>query len=101
MEGPKPTFPKPPPPDDPKRRERVRKQMRSTVASLILAFAAMWAFQEFVLAPIERGSSEISYSEFKKKLADGQVIEVVIGPNEVAGSLKSSEPDKPAPVPFA
>src|SRR4051812_6364765 len=100
MDDQKSTAPKPTPEDDPKRRERLQKQMRSTAWYLIAAFAAMWVFQEFVLAPFERRSSEISYSDFKRKLAEGQVVEVVIGPNEIEGSLKNPQPDKPT-TPFA
>jgi len=102
MEDRKSTSPKANPEgDDPKRRERLEKQMRSTAGYLILAFVAMWAFQEFVLAPLERRSSELSYSDFKHKVAEGKVVEVVIGPSDVVGTLKNPEPNNPAPVPFA
>jgi cell division protease FtsH len=102
MEERKSTSPKSNPEDDPKQRDKVHRQMRSSAGYLIAALVAMWAFQEFVLAPLERRSTEISYSDFKRKLADGQVVEVVIGPSEVVGTLKGPQPDKgPATVPFA
>src|SRR5215510_13152041 len=76
MEDRKSTSPKANPDDDPKR-GGLEGRMRSSAWYLIMALVAMWAFQEFVLAPLERRSTEISYSDFKQKLADGQVVDVV------------------------
>jgi cell division protease FtsH len=92
--------PKPSPEDDEKRGERLQRQLRSSAGYAIIALIAMWAFQEFVLVPLEKRSTEITYSEFKQKIVDHQVVEVVIGPNEVVGTLKGPEKG-PATVPFA
>ena len=79
-------------PEDGKRREQRQRQVRFSVGYLVAALVAMWLFQECVLAPLAARATEISYSDFKHKLGEGQVIEVVVGRDRIQGVLKSSKP---------
>jgi cell division protease FtsH len=92
--------PKASPERDPNGGDKLQRQMRSSAWYAMIALAALWAFQEFVVAPFERRSAEISYSDFKEKLTGGQVAEVIIGPNDLAGTLKDPQKGTPT-VPFA
>src|SRR5262249_19284045 len=72
-------------PDENDKRQR---QMRVGVSYVIGALLVMWLFQEFVLGPLAVRSTELGYSDFKKKLADGQVVEVTVGRDRIIGTLK-------------
>jgi cell division protease FtsH len=89
------------PDEDKKRREQLQPRLRFSVWYILVALITMWLFQEFV-APLATRSAEIPYSEFKSKLAAGQVVEVVIGREHLQGTLKNPKPagEAPAAVPF-
>jgi cell division protease FtsH len=93
---------KPDPEEEKKRRGRFQRQMRFSVGYLITALIAMWLFQEFVLTPLVVRATEIPYGEFKQKLAAGQIVEVVIGDNDIVGKMKNPKQGEkgPATVPF-
>src|SRR5262249_27727303 len=78
--------------DDSEKRQRL---LRSTIGYALAALVIMWLFQEFVLGPLATRTAELGYSDFKHKLADGQVAEVVIGHDKIQGTLKGQKP-----VPF-
>src|SRR5215475_7239812 len=80
-------------PDGGKNEQRGR-QMRFSVSYLFLALVAMWLFQEFVLGPLATRANEIVYSDFKHKVAAGQVVEVVIGATRIQGVLKDQKDGK-------
>ncbi len=56
---------------------------------------AAWLFQG-VLAPLLIGAAEIPYSEFKAKLAAGDVVEVTLG-ETIAGVMKAPAGTSPGP----
>jgi len=86
--------------DKKKREEQQNRQIRYGFSYLITSLIALWLFQIFFLTPLAR-RSEIPYSEFKKKLADGQIVEVTIGQQGIAGQMKNPKADgPPAAVPF-
>jgi len=89
-------------PKDRRGQEQRQRQFRFNVGSLLAALVVMWAFQEFVLAPLAGRATEITYSDFKHKVAGGEVIQVVIGHDRIEGGLKSTTPGAPpgATVPF-
>ena len=97
------TPPKGDPEGDKKRREQMQRQMRFSLGYLLAALVVMWLFQEFVVAPMATRATEVSYSEFKQKLGQGQVIDVVIGPDALTGNLKNPQTADKAPpiIPFA
>ncbi len=88
--------------DEGKRREQFQRRMRFSVGYVLAALVAMWLFQEFILAPLAMRAAEITYSDFKHKLADGQVVEVVVGRDRIEGALKNTKPGAEAnsKVPF-
>jgi cell division protease FtsH len=73
---------------DPGQRQR---QVRSAVIYLLTALVAVWVFQELVM-PLAARTTQIPYSEFKAKLAAGEITEVVVGHDRIQGALK--EPGK-------
>jgi len=86
--------------DKKKREEQQNRQIRYGFSYLITTLIALWLFQIFVLTPLAR-RSEVPYSEFKKKLADGQIVEVTIGQQGIAGQMKNPKADgSPAVIPF-
>ena len=70
--------------DEKKRQEQRRRQFHFGISYLITSLIVLWLFQLFVLAPLTR-STEIPYSEFKKKLADAQIVKVTIGERGIVG----------------
>jgi cell division protease FtsH len=86
--------------DEKKRQEQSRRQFRFGVSYLITSLVVLWLFQVFVLTPLAR-NSEIPYSEFRKKLADAQIVEVTIGERGIVGEMKNPKPNgTPSVVPF-
>src|SRR5208283_1576290 len=83
--------------DEKKRQEQSRRQFRFGVSYLITSLVVLWLFQVFVLTPLAR-NSEIPYSEFRKKLADAQIVEVTIGERGIVGEMKNPKPDGSHPV---
>ncbi|HMD98578.1 MAG TPA: ATP-dependent zinc metalloprotease FtsH [Terriglobia bacterium] len=86
--------------DEKKRQEQSRRQLHFAVGYLITSLIALWLFQVFVLAPRTRGT-EIPYSEFKKKLAGAQIVQITVGDRGIIGEMKNPKPDgAPSVLPF-
>jgi cell division protease FtsH len=96
----KPTDPKPKK-DDKKKQEEAFRQARLSVVYMLLSLLFVWVFQELVLTPFMHRTTEITYSDFKKKLAERQISEVVISDTRIEGVMKAQKPDgSPTTVPF-
>src|SRR5574340_257106 len=67
-----------------------RKQFNFGFSYLIVAFIGMWLFQQFILAPLAIRNVEIPYSDFKSKLAAGQIVEVTIAEDQITGTMKNT-----------
>src|SRR5208337_3150307 len=78
--------------DEKKRQEQSRRQFRFGISYLITGLIVLWLFQLFVITPMTR-SSEIPYSEFKKKLADAQIVKATVGERGIVGEMKNPKPD--------
>src|SRR5271157_1213276 len=78
--------------DEKKRQEQSRRQLHFAVGYLITSLIALWLFQVFVLAPRTR-RTEIPYSEFKKKLAGAQIVQITVGDRGIIGEMKNPKPD--------
>jgi len=76
--------------DKKKRDEQQSRQLRYGFTYLITSLVLLWLFQVFVLAPMTR-RSEIPYSEFKQKLADGQIVDVTLGQQGIVGQMKNPQ----------
>jgi cell division protease FtsH len=86
--------------DEKKRQEQNRRRFHFAISYLITSLVLLWLFQLFVLAPLSK-NSEIPYSEFKKKLADAQIVEVTVGERGIVGEMKNPKADKSSPtIPF-
>ena len=76
-----------------KRKERARRQMLFSAGYLVLGLVVLFLLQEFVLSPMLTPSSELTYSDFRQKLTDGEISKVLIGQSEILGELNNSVPD--------
>ena len=78
-------------PDD--RQKQVKRQIGTGIAYLGAALLGVWLLQQ-VIAPLLPQSAEIPYSEFKTKLAAGQIADVTLG-SQIEGVLKNPAPTSP------
>ncbi len=86
--------------DKQKRDEQNRRQFGYGIAYLVTTLVVLWLIQLLVLAPAAR-RSEIPYSDFKDKLANGQIVQVTIGDRSIAGEMKNPTPSASQPtLPF-
>jgi cell division protease FtsH len=58
------------------------------VAYFLVAMIALFLVQKYVV-PMAAPSQQLTYSEFKDKVAAGQVTEAVIGPQQITGTVTS------------
>jgi len=80
--------------------ESARRQLR-LIGSVLSSLFFVWLFQLVVVNPIVNRSTEIAYSDFKRKLADHQVVQVIIGDSRIYGQMKSQKADgSSATAPF-
>jgi len=87
--------------DEEKRRQRMQRQMRFSISYVITGLIVLWLFQQFVLTPLMIQATELPYSEFRQKLAEGQIVSVRIGETDIVGQMKNPNPGAgPELVPF-
>ncbi len=82
--------PQKPEQDDETKREAQQRQMRYMLTYILVGFLVLWLFQQFILGPMALQAVEIPYSEFRAKLAAGDIIEVTIGQNDILGQMRAS-----------
>jgi len=81
-----------PPTGDGKNKDKERqKQIRSWISFWIVSLIGMWLFQKFILTPMLVHETEIPYSEFKSKIAAGQIVEVTLGQERIVGTMKTPD----------
>jgi len=86
--------------DEKKRQEQNRRRFHFGISYLIASLILMWLFPLLVMTPLSR-NTEIPYSEFKKKLADAQIVDAIVGQRSIIGEMKNPKPDgTPAVIPF-
>ena len=91
-----------PDPDAEKDREKqFQRQVRSGLGYLVMGLLAAWLVQQLVLQPLLSRALEIPYSEFKSKLAAGQIVDASLG-RTIDGVMKNPSAKSPqeATVPF-
>src|SRR5262249_50381170 len=101
--NPKPDSQEPNKNDD-ERRKQVQRQMNYGITYLIASLIGLWLFQQFVLNPLALQSTEIPYSDFKIKLAAGQIVDLTIGDTQIVGDMKNpvaASGDTTSTVPFS
>ncbi len=98
---PKPLSPTPRSKKDKNDPEEARRQARFSIGYVLTSLLFLWLFQVLVLSPLVNRKTEISYSDFKKKVAHQQIVEVTIGDNSIEGVMKDAKADgTSANVPF-
>jgi cell division protease FtsH len=78
--------------------EEKRRRMQFSIGYLLTSLIILWLFQVFILSQWNK-SAEISYSEFKNKLANAQIVEVTISDKDIVGKMKDPKGGA-SPVPF-
>lgn len=87
--------------EEKERQERMQRQMRSAISYVLAGLVILWLFQEFILGPLALRATAISYSEFRQKLAAGQLVNVTIGDTMITGEMKNPQANAtPATLPF-
>jgi cell division protease FtsH len=77
--------------DNKQKQELLQKQIRSWISFVIVNLIGIWLFQQFVLTPILVRELAIPYSEFKSKIASGQIVEVTLGQDRIVGTMKNPD----------
>lgn len=86
--------------DDEERREQFQRQMRFSIGYLLVGLVFLWLFQEYILSPMMLQATQISYSEFRSKLAAGEIVQAEIGETDIMGQMKNPSGNDPETVPF-
>ncbi|MCL4299147.1 MAG: ATP-dependent zinc metalloprotease FtsH [Anaerolineae bacterium] len=75
-----------------KKKEELREQqVRLWISYLIFSLIGLWLFQQFIIRPMLIHELEIPYSEFKSKIASGQIVEVTLGQDRIIGTMKNPD----------
>jgi cell division protease FtsH len=84
------------------RQELREKQARTWLSYLLLNLVLLWLFQQFILRPLLIRETQIPYSEFKAKIASGEIVDVTLGTERIVGTMKNpdAEDTEIAAIPF-
>ncbi len=77
-----------------------RRLTQFTVSYLLTSLVMLWLFQISIIAPFSNKPAELSYSEFKNKVAAGEIVEVTIGERTIVGKMKEPK-GSASQVPFS
>lgn len=78
--------------DGEKRRAQLLNQLSKYGVRILIGLLIFWLVRQYIVAPTTtQPSSEISYSEFKQKLNNGQIVSVVIGESSLVGVMKNTQ----------
>ncbi len=88
--------------DDEKKREaQKQRRLHFSVSYLVTSLLTLWLFQALFFSNVAK-QYEISYSDFKTKLASGQIVNATVGERSIIGQAKNPSGDKSQPViPFS
>ena len=73
--------------EEKRRQEQMQRSMRYGITYLIMGFLVLWLFQQFILGPLTIQAIEIPYSEFKQKLAAGDIKTALISETDIRGEM--------------
>ena len=82
-------IPQQDPEQEKKRRENIQRQLKFGFSYFISSLIGLWLFQQFILAPLAIQATKIPYSEFKTKLAAGEVSQITITDTRLVGEMKN------------
>ncbi len=88
------------PADDRDRRRRYGRGVWYSISYVVMALVALYLFQQFVFGSVLSPPTTLHYSEFKEKVASGQVLTAVIGEQKVTGTMQNPDPGVTQPVNF-
>jgi cell division protease FtsH len=71
------------------------------VAYIVVALIALYLFQHFLLGPLTTPSTQLQYSEFKSKVAAGQIQTAVIGGARITGTMTNPDTKKGGTVDYS
>jgi cell division protease FtsH len=73
------------------KQELREKQARAGLSFLLVNLVMLWLFQQFILKPLIIHETQIPYSEFKVKIASGEVVNVTLGTERIVGLMKNPD----------
>ncbi|MEW6028162.1 MAG: ATP-dependent zinc metalloprotease FtsH [Chloroflexota bacterium] len=75
------------------RQELREKQARVWISYFLVNLVMLWLFQQFILRPLVIRETQIPYSEFKSKIASGEILDVTLGTERIVGTMKNPNPN--------
>ncbi|MEW6404146.1 MAG: ATP-dependent zinc metalloprotease FtsH, partial [Chloroflexota bacterium] len=75
--------------DDKQIQEWLQKQIPSAISFLVVNLIGLWLFQQFILTPLLIQETQIPYSEFKSRIASGEIVEVTLGQERIVGTMNN------------
>jgi cell division protease FtsH len=93
------------PGEDKQPRAPWQRRLRTYIGYALTGLLVFWLYEQFFLTPRLLQTSEIAYSDFKQKLAAGQIVTAEIGESSLTGTMnppQTSTPTNPVTntVPF-
>src|SRR5271157_4201469 len=77
--------------EDKNKQELREKQARSWISYFLVNLLALWLFQQFILRPLVIRETQIPYSEFKSKIAGGEIVNVTLDTDRIVGTMKNPD----------
>jgi cell division protease FtsH len=79
-------------PDNDDKHGRHNRRVWYSVTYVIIALVALYLFQQFLIGPLLSPSTQLNYSDFKAKVASGQILTAEIGDSQITGTMKNPDP---------
>lgn len=88
--------------DGKQKKDLQQKQIQFVISYIIVSFLGMWLFQQFILTPLVIRETQIPYSEFKAKIAAGEIVDATLGQDRIGGTMKNPDmaDTKKTTIPF-
>jgi cell division protease FtsH len=77
--------------DEKQKKEGWQKQAPAWIGYLVVNLILLWLFQQFILQPLVIRETQIPYSEFKAKIASGEIVDVTLGTERIVGTMKNPD----------
>ncbi len=77
------------------------RQLWHGVAYIIVGLIALYLFQHFLLGPLGAPSTQLEYSEFRDKVAAGQIKTAIIGASRITGDMDNPDTKKGGTVGYS
>jgi len=91
MKSQNPPPPQSAPEDHKERRTLARRRIRDSIAVAVTVLIVLWLLSQFVLKDLLVPTIVIPYSDFKSKLAQGQIVKVTINAADITGEMKNPD----------